>query len=71
MPHRMPHTVHLTRFGRGAMDSDNLIFAFKGIRDEIARHCGFDDRNPLVHWVYGQGYGRHHEVEVNLSWRPE
>lgn len=69
VPCSQPHTIRLTRLGAGRMDSDNLIAAFKAIRDAVAKHCGFDDRNPTVHWVYGQRYARHPAIIIECEWR--
>lgn len=47
-----PLVVRLTRISPGRLDDDNLRAAIKGIRDQIAREMGVDDRDPLVRWDY-------------------
>lgn len=50
--------ITLTRLGGGKLDSDNLVSAFKGARDEIAAWLGLDDADPGFQWVYAQEPGR-------------
>jgi hypothetical protein len=68
IPPRIPTRIRLTRRGPGTMDSDNLIAAFKAIRDAIARHCGFDDALASVQWVYGQQRSQAYEVSLSLTY---
>jgi len=50
-------TVTLTRVSPRKLDSDNLAFAFKGIRDEVAAYFGVDDADPRIVWMYAQAKG--------------
>ena len=50
--------VTLTRVAPRDLDDDNLAYAFKAIRDEVAKRLGLaDDRDPRVRWAYGQRRG--------------
>ncbi len=51
-------TVTLTRVSPRKLDSDNLAFAFKGIRDEVAAYFGIDDADPRIRWEYAQAKGK-------------
>lgn len=47
--------IHLVRVSPGALDSDNLPYAFKTHRDAIAKHLGRDDRHGTgLYWTYDQ-----------------
>lgn len=46
--------VELVRIGPGKPDDDNVVGAFKGIRDGIARAFGVDDGDPRWRWEYDQ-----------------
>jgi hypothetical protein len=48
----------LTRVSPRALDSDNLAFAFKAVRDEVAAYFGVDDADPRVEWRYEQAKGK-------------
>jgi hypothetical protein len=49
----IPCSVRLTRVGPGMLDDDNLVGAMKGVRDEIAKWLGIDDRHSeTVRYVY-------------------
>jgi hypothetical protein len=51
----IPCSVRLTRVGPGMLDDDNLVGAMKGVRDEIAKWLGIDDRHSeTVRYVYAQ-----------------
>ena len=51
----IPCSVRLTRIGRGLLDDDNLVGSMKGVRDEIAKWLGVDDRHSeTVRYVYAQ-----------------
>jgi hypothetical protein len=53
IPHDLaPCTVRFTRHGTRRMDDDNLIGAFKAVRDEVARWLGVDDGGEEVTWDY-------------------
>jgi hypothetical protein len=44
--------VVLTRVAPRELDDDNLRSSFKGIRDEVAKRIGVDDRSKLLKWEY-------------------
>jgi len=46
--------VLLERRAARGLDDDNLRAALKGVRDEIARWLGVDDRDPRVRWDYAE-----------------
>lgn len=51
----LPVAVTLTRCSNRALDSDNLVFSFKGVRDAIANWLGCDDSTTSpVTWYYEQ-----------------
>ena len=52
----IPCSVLLTRCApSGGLDDDNLTGALKGIRDEVAKWLGIDDRHSAqVRYVYAQ-----------------
>lgn len=67
-PPILPVTVTLTRVGpSNGLDDDNLRGAGKGIRDEIAKWLGVDDRDPRVFWRYDQRRGREWGMEVHIQ----
>jgi len=63
----LPCTVKLTRLAPSSgLDSDNLQSSQKGIRDEIAKWLGIDDKSPLVTWEYAQRRATSYGVEVEI-----
>ena len=50
-------TVTLTRVSPRQLDDDNLAFAFKGVRDEVAACFGVNDNDPRIEWHYAQRKG--------------
>lgn len=51
----LPCRVTLTRYGRGTMDTDNMVGGFKHVRDKIAEWLGCGDSpNDPIEWVYGE-----------------
>lgn len=55
----IPCSVRLTRVGRGVLDDDNLVGAMKGVRDEVAKWLGIDDRHSeQVRYVYAQQHSK-------------
>lgn len=52
-----PLVVTLTRVAPRALDSDNLVSAFKACRDSIAACFGVNDNDPRIEWHYGQSKG--------------
>lgn len=55
----IPCSVRLTRIApSNGLDDDNLAGALKGVRDEVAKWLGVDDRNRVqVRYVYDQKRG--------------
>lgn len=59
----MPCIVKLTRFSQRELDFDNLVYAFKSIRDEIADQIlpglakGRADGDKRISWEYLQAKG--------------
>ena len=53
----LPCIVTLTRVSLRELDDDNLQGAFKGVRDEVAKQLGLDDRSKLIVWHYRQERG--------------
>lgn len=58
--------VTLTRFGPNELDKDNLQASLKGVRDEVARHLGLDDKTRLAAWLYAQLPGEY-SVRVSVA----
>jgi hypothetical protein len=70
----LPCVVKLTRIGPRKLDEgDNLSSAFKGIRDQIARHLGTDDGGDQVEFRYAQMPigSRDYAVKVEITSRAE
>lgn len=44
--------VTMVRISPRKLDSDNLAFAFKGCRDQVATQLGINDNDPCVAWHY-------------------
>lgn len=64
----VPCTVLLARVGpSNGLDDDNLRGSLKGVRDELAKWLGVDDRSPLVAWAYEQRRGKEWGVEVTIA----
>lgn len=66
---QIPCTVILTRVAPSAgVDDDNLVGALKGVRDEVARWLGVDDRHRnQVRYRYAQTRG---EWGVRIDFGP-
>jgi predicted Fe-S protein YdhL (DUF1289 family) len=63
----LPAVVHMTRIApSNGLDDDSLPASCKGIRDEIAKWLGVDDRDPRVRWEYAQTRGKEWAVLVNV-----
>lgn len=60
-------TVTLTRIAPRALDSDNLAFAFKGVRDEVAAYFGVNDNDPRLVWRYAQSKGKPAAVRIDFD----
>lgn len=65
----LPVRISLVRVGPRELDSDNLQAALKGVRDEIAKTYGVNDRSKLYSWEYTQRRGDKKEwaVEVRIE----
>ena len=48
-----PTVITLRRFGR-KLDGDNLVIAFKGVRDSVAEWLAIDDGDDRLEWRYEQ-----------------
>jgi hypothetical protein len=46
--------IALVRMGGKRLDEDNLLGAFKAIRDGVSRWIGWDDADPRIRWTYAQ-----------------
>ena len=67
-PPAAPCTVTLTRLApSNGLDDDNLASSMKGVRDELAKWIGIDDRSPLVQWRYAQARSKVYGVIVEVS----
>ena len=64
---RFPVEITLTRLGGRQMDDDNLVAAFKALRDGIAARLGLDDADPRLRWRYEQEPHPHDAVSVTLA----
>jgi len=51
---RLPARIMLVRVGGRAMDTDNLVRAFKSVRDGIADRLEINDGSYVVTWQYDQ-----------------
>ncbi len=49
--------VTMVRISPRKLDSDNLAFAFKGCRDQVAEQLGINDNSERVAWCYEQESG--------------
>lgn len=60
-------TVTFVRVAPRPLDDDNLAFACKGLRDQIADTLGLpNDRDPRVQWRYEQRRGKPGEYAVEV-----
>lgn len=63
-----PCVVTFTRIAPRALDDDNLQFAFKALRDQLAEEMGLpNDRDPRVTWRYDQRKGKTPSVEIAIT----
>jgi len=62
---KLPCKIVLTRIGKRLLDEDNLVHAFKGIRDSIADFLipglkpGQADSDKRIEWEYAQEKGEY------------
>lgn len=67
-PPTLPVVVTLTRMGpSNGLDCDNLPASCKGVRDQIAKWLGVDDRSPLVTWRYAQVRAKGWSVQMVVA----
>lgn len=50
--------VEFIRRSQKRLDTDNLAFAFKAMRDSVAWTLGVDDNDPRIIWNYEQITGK-------------
>lgn len=69
----LPCLVQLIRIAPRRFDDDNLVSAFKHIRDCISEHLipnlakGRADADPRIKWAYGQQNGKPKEYEIRIE----
>ena len=63
----LPVVVTLIRMNSHPLDSDNVQAALKGVRDEVAKAYGVDDRGAHIEWRYAQARGRPSSVVVSVE----
>lgn len=65
----LPSVVTLTRIAPRALDDDNLVHAFKALRDGIADRFGVADNHPDLTWRYDQRQGgaRFYAAEIHIE----
>mgnify|MGYP003396394007 FL=1 len=59
--------VTLTRVSPRSLDSDNLAYAFKAVRDEVAAYFGVNDNDPRIVWKYAQERGKPASVRITFD----
>lgn len=65
-----PFLVKLTRIGIRTMDDDNVAFAFKAIRDQVAECLGIDDGDVArLRFAYGQRVAKAYAIEILVEAR--
>jgi len=62
----LPVIVKLTRIGKGTLDDDNNVSAFKHIRDGVADFMGIKDNDPRVRWQYAQEKGAEYAARIEF-----
>lgn len=68
-----PVTVTLTRMAPRMLDSDNLVTAFKAIRDRVAsllvpgKRPGRADNHPGIKWEYSQEKNKQYQVKITID----
>ena len=69
----LPVVITLNRIGKRKMDFDNLVFAFKGIRDEVADYLipglksGRADDDKRLTFKYTQSIAKDYSIEVIID----
>lgn len=62
--------ISLVSFRHRTLDSDNVVFGFKWLRDAISKTIGFDDGDPRITWEYAQVRTEGHQgtvVKIELT----
>ncbi len=64
-----PYTITLTRIGPRTLDSDNLVGAFKHVRDGVADWLRIDDGDKRLTWNYAQrrGLSKEYAAEIRIE----
>ena len=61
------YSVRFTRSGPKPLDDDNLAYAFKTYRDQVADWLQMDDNDPRLRWAYGQGHGESGRFRLSIA----
>ncbi len=66
----LPCAVTLTKIAPRRTDDDNNVGSLKGIRDEVSKLIGIDDRDDRVTWMYFQEKGKpkYYGVRITVEW---
>lgn len=68
-----PVSVTLTRMAPRLLDDDNLVTAFKSIRDRVAsllvpgKRPGRADNHPGIKWHYSQEKNKQYQVRITID----
>lgn len=68
-----PVIITLTRMAPRTLDSDNLVTAFKSIRDRVAsllvpgKRPGRADNHPGIKWEYSQEKNKQYQVRIIID----
>ncbi len=63
-------SVLIVRHGSKRLDSDNLAFAHKFLRDAIAERLSIDDGDPRITWTYEQIISKTRGTHVLITATP-
>jgi hypothetical protein len=69
---QLPCKIKLTRLSSRLLDDDNLVMAFKWIRDTIAGEIfpskapGHADNDARLTWEYGQQKGKEKAIKIEI-----
>lgn len=69
-PPTLPVVVTLTRVGKGSPDWDNVVGAFKHVRDGVADGLGVRDNDRRVEWRYETRKSKTFAIEIAVEARP-
>ncbi len=68
-PKNVPNKIKFCRYGLRLLDSDNLIIAFKHIRDQVASlFCVKDSPTDPISWEYSQEKSKNYEFSIEIFW---